>query len=201
MTMNKTVSPKDLDLLMENARRKGATDVIVFDTSDIVVEDHLADRCREPRCGNYGLSRSCPPHVGGPSAMRENLSAFSRALFFRIEVPHYGLHSDGYREIFQLLHETAAGIEGDAAAMGYKKSKAFAGNSSKEIFCHDHLDCAALGKKGVCRHPREARPSMSGFGIHVAKLMEKAGWPMNTKPSDDAPDSGTTSVCGLVLIG
>lgn len=198
--MNQAVSSHDLELLMESARKKGATDVIVFDTSDIVVEDHLADRCREPRCSNYGLSRSCPPYVKGPSAMREDLQTYARAIFFRIEVPYYGLHSDGHREIFQLLHETVSGIEREASAMGYIRSKGFAGNSCKEIFCHDHLECAVLSGKGSCRHPMQVKPSMSGFGIHVAKLMEKAGWSMNRKQADGS-DSGTTSVCGLVLIG
>ena len=198
--MNKEIATRDLNLLMESARRKGATDVVVLDTSDIVVEDHLADRCREPRCGNYGLSLSCPPHVKGPSAMRKDLAAFSRALFFRIEVPYYGLYSDGHREIFQLLHETVSGIEQEASAMGYTRSKGFAGNSCKEIFCYDHPECAVLSGKGGCRHLQQARPSMSGFGIYVARLMGKAGWPISAK-REDGSDSGTTSVCGLVIIG
>ena len=194
---NIPVSLNDLNILVDNAFMRGATSAAVIETADIVVEDHLADKCCEPRCGNYGQSRSCPPHVAGPSAMRADLAAYSHAVFFRIEVPSHGLYSDGQRELFQLLHDVASGIEKEAESMGYLHSKAFAGGSCKEIFCHDQLDCLVISGKGDCRNPQIARPSMSGFGVHVAKLMERVGWSMNTKRDGES----LSSVSGLVLIG
>ncbi len=192
-----TVRTEDLEVLMANAMKRGATSVTALKASDIPILDHLADKCREPRCSNYGLSRSCPPHVAGPAAMKADLLSYSVAVFFRIEVPSHGLYSDGQRELFHLMHEVASAIEHDALGMGYSRAKAFAGGSCKEIFCHDHLDCQYLSGQGVCRHADVARPSMSGFGVHVAGLMAKAGWAMTTT-RDGEPVS---SVSGLVLIG
>lgn len=194
---HETVRYTDLEILMENALKRGATSVTSLKASAVPVLDHLADKCREPRCSNYGLSRSCPPHVAGPSAMKVDLATYDWVVFFRIEVPSHGLYADGQRELFHLMHDVAAAIEREAVSMGYPRAKAFAGGSCKEIFCHDHLDCQYLSGKGICRHPDVARPSMSGFGVHVAGLMAKAGWDMTTKRDGES----VSSVSGLVLIG
>ena len=85
--------------------------------------------------------------------------------------------SDQRPEIMRLLHEIAARVEEKAIAMGFCNAKAFAGGSCKDIFCPEHLNCNAVSGDGVCRHPRIARPSMSGYGINVSKLIKAAGWP------------------------
>lgn len=199
---NPTESISDkLKKLMEEAQRAGATELAIIAAESIVAEDDLADKCREPRCENYGLSRSCPPHVAGPAAFRRLLEEYSRAIFFRIDVPSETLYSNERREIFQLLHEVAASIERSAVQMGFPAARAFAGGSCKKIFCSDQRECRALSGKGDCRNPAHARPSMSGFGIHVAKLYAAAGWTMNIAALDSISKTDkSASVCGLVLI-
>jgi predicted metal-binding protein len=190
-----------LKKLIQHAYRSGATHVAIVSTTDIIVDDNLAKMCREPRCENYGLSKSCPPHVSGPSAFRKQLEKYDQAIFFKIDVPSKILYSSDRRELFQLLHEIAAGIEHMAIKMGFANAQAFAGGSCKEIFCHDHPECLAISEEGKCRNPRYARPSMSGFGINVAKLIETAGW-TESEDTHDA-DSATTKMAyifGLVLI-
>ena len=167
-----------------------------------VADQYFADLCKEPGCEHYGLSKSCPPYISGPSGFRKQLEQFHRAVFFRIDVPSGILFSAERREIFQLLHQTAAGIEKEAIKKGCLNSQAYAGGSCKKIFCHDHLECNVISKNGECRHARYARPSMSGFGINVLKLFEAAGWRMSlATPSTDATTTRTANVCGLVLIG
>lgn len=196
------MQPTQLKKLIQHAYRLGATHVAIVSATDIVVDDNLAELCREPGCENYGLSKSCPPHVSGPSAFRKQLEKYDQAIFFKIDVPSRILYSSDRRELFQLLHEVAAGIEHMAFKMGFINAQAFAGGSCKDIFCHDHPECLAISGEGKCRNPRSARPSMSGFGINVAKLIETAGW----TESEDTHDaySATTkmaSIFGLILIG
>jgi predicted metal-binding protein len=191
-----------LKKLIQHAYRLGATDVAIVPATDIVVDDNLAELCREPGCENYGLSKSCPPYVSWPSAFRKQLEKYDQAIFFKIDVPSVILYSSDRREVFQLLHEVAASIEHIAIKMGFIKAQAFAGGSCKKIFCHDHPECLAISAEGKCRNPRYARPSMSGFGINVAKLIETAGW-TGSEDTHDA-DSATTkmaSIFGLILIG
>ena len=192
---------KHLQELLQGARLVGATEAAIVAAKDIVVEDELAERCRLPRCENYGLSMSCPPHVGGPAAMRKQLEACEQALFFRIDVPSARLYSSESREIFQLLHEIAAGIERAAVRLGFDQAKAFAGDSCKRIFCFDQPECQALAAPGKCRHPQSARPSMSGFGINVERLLQSVGWDIGIGDRSMSGESEkNTFVCGLVLL-
>lgn len=184
------------------ARRLGASDAGVISSSDISVEDDLANLCREPQCKNFGLSPSCPPHVAGPSGFRKLQENLKHAIVMKIDVPTAILFSDERRDVMKLLHEIAAGVEQAAVRAGYSDSKAFAGGSCKEIFCRDHTSCRVVSDQGECRNPRHARPSMSGFGINVAKLMRVAGWPseMHNRETDSNTES-MTWVAGLIMIG
>ena len=192
---------KQLKALIKDAQKSGASEAKIISTRDIVVEDNLADMCRVPRCENYGLSKSCPPHVSGSFAFKKQLEKFNQAIFFKIDVPSEILYSSERREVFQLLHEVASGIEISAVKMGFASAQAYAGGSCKKIFCHGHAECLALSEGENCRNPRHARPSMSGIGINVAKLFKTAGWTMNWITRDtDSAETKMANVCGLVLI-
>ncbi len=191
-----------LEELLRFGQESGATGAALISPAGIVVDERLARMCREPGCPNYGLSRSCPPHVSGPSAFREGLGDYDRALVFKIEVPSEVLFSDQRREVFQLLHQLAAGLEHRAVERGFADSRGYAGGSCKNIFCHDESECLALSEPGECRNPGLARPSMSGFGINVSRLMQTAGWhPDKLTAGSGSVRPRMTYVCGLVLIG
>jgi predicted metal-binding protein len=192
----------DLRKLTELACQLGASNARVISTKEISIEEDLAKLCREPQCENYGLSASCPPHVAGPSGFRKLLQDFERAVVFKIEIPLEVLLSSDRREVFRALHEVAASIEHSAVEMGYHHSRAYAGGSCKRLFCQDYTYCRILKEGGECRNPGRARPSMSGFGINVSKLMQAAGWTMSPITQDNSGNKASMSlVCGLVLIG
>ena len=188
--------------LIEKARLAGASDATVINTDDIVIENDLAALCREPRCQNYGLSKSCPPHVEGPEAFRTWLKSYRLAVVTKIDIPSEILLSDERDDVMQLLHEIAAAIEQAAVEMGYVEAKAFAGGSCKMLFCGKHPDCRVVDQGGRCRHPKQARPSMSGFGVDVSKLMEAAGWDLKRVTHErHKQEDSTATVSALVLIG
>ena len=187
--------------LIQLALRSGASGAAAISASDILVEDDLAKLCREPRCESYGLSTSCPPYVSGPSGFRELLKNFKHAIVIKIDVSLEILLSSERSDIMRLLHEIVAGIEQAAVKTGYPGSKSFAGGSCKKIFCHDYEGCRVLTEGGECRNLRYARPSMSGFGINVSKLMQVAGWTMSNTYKTDPDTASTAPICGLILIG
>ncbi|MBT8358870.1 MAG: DUF2284 domain-containing protein [Desulfobacterales bacterium] len=191
-----------LQKLIHLACRLGASGAKVISTEHISLEDKLADLCREPRCENYGLSISCPPHVSGPSRLRKLLKSYKYAIAIKIDIPLAVLLSTERKDIMKLLHEIVADVEQTAFKTGYLNSRSFAGGSCKEIFCHDFADCRVLAEGGGCRNPRHARPSMSGFGINVSKLMQAAGWKLKRYDSEADPDRVSTApICGLILVG
>ncbi len=199
-TDNKYADPEKNKLLIQMAHDAGAVEATIISTKDIIIEDELAHLCKDPGCENYGLSMSCPPHVSGPSGFRKLINNYDKAIVFKIDAPYDALFSNERNDWFRLLHEIASGIEHGATSMGYKEPKAFAGGSCKQIFCSLYIDCEVVARNGKCRNPESARPSMSGFGINVKKLMEAAGFTMDD--SEDQPNHkpsiGTLS--GLVLI-
>ena len=184
------------EALIRQSMAMGASDATVIDPGSIVVENQLASMCLEPRCPNYGLSPSCPPHVAGPDGIRQWIAVGCHVLVVKIDVPMEIMLSSARREIYQLLHEIIATGERAATEAGYTSSRGLAGGSCKNIFCHDKPNCQVIDKKD-CRNPHLARPSMSGFGIHVPELMKAAGWPF--QPIDADSDAMGTA-CGLVLI-
>jgi len=190
------------DRLMRLARDLGAHDAAIVDAKAIIVEDRLADLCRQPGCPSYGLAASCPPHVGGPAQFRRWQQAVDWAVLIRIDVPTPILLGEKRRGVFRKLHEIAASIERSAIDSGWFEARAFAGGSCKELFCSDLPVCRVIHESGPCRHPDRARPSMSGFGIDVSRLMAAAGWEMNritrATQADAVPNGPITA---LVLVG
>ncbi len=192
---------KNIDKLIEIATLSGATDASTIFPAKIIVDEEFSRFCREPRCENFGLSPSCPPHVKGPETFRIWRESAEATIVVRLVVPMASLFSDERREVMALLHEIVAGVEIAAMHMGYVQSKAFAGGSCKNIFCSDMNGCRVLSG-GVCRNPQLARPSMSGFGINVAQLMDDCGWPSDINVKEKNYDGESMSwVAGLVLIG
>lgn len=192
----------NLEELVRLARALGAGDARLIPSHDIFVEESLANLCREPQCENFGLSPSCPPHVGGPSQFRQLQKDLEWAVIVRLVVPSVALFSEERRGIMRLLHEIVAGIEERAVKMGHSNSRALAGGSCKQIFCHEYGACRVLSEEGECRNPEQARPSMSGFGINVSELMKTCGWPANIKINKaEATADPLSWVAGLVLVG
>jgi predicted metal-binding protein len=191
----------DLTDLIRLATGLGASDACLISSSDITVEEGLANLCREPQCKNFGLSPSCPPHVGGPSEFRQLQKSLKQAVVIRLVVPSAALFSAERRGIMQLLHEIVAGVEQGAVLMGFLNSKAFAGGSCKKIFCPQYAGCPVLSEDTECRYPEHARPSMSGFGINVSELMKACGWPADIKTNEaEATADPLSWVAGLVLV-
>ncbi len=190
-----------LNKLIQDAHKSGATELAIVSTKKIIVSNDLADKCRNPRCENFGMSLSCPPHVSRPEAFRKKLENFSQAIFFNIEVPSEILYSNENMELFRLLHEIASGIEHSAVEMGFANAQAYAGGPCKKIFCADQPECPAISENGKCRYPESARPSMSGLGINVGMLAKTVGW--TGREGNHGPDSTASensNIYGLVLI-
>ncbi|MFT5698995.1 MAG: putative metal-binding protein [Desulforhopalus sp.] len=190
----------DFEELKELAMTLGASDVAITSTSNIEIDGKLVSFCKNPRCENYGLSPGCPPHVSGPDGFRQLLKERSHVLVVRIVVPSTVLFSDERRELMAFLHELVATVELAAIKKGFNKSKAFAGGSCKDLFCFDENDCNVLSGRGECRNPTRSRPSMSGFGVNVSKLLKSCGWESNIKAKESGDDP-LSWVAGIVLLG
>lgn len=198
------MTPNEKNQLMENllafALETGFSQAAGIAPAEIQVENHLAANCREPRCPNYGMSASCPPHVGGPASMRRYIDTSSHALVLRLEVDSASLLGEERPQAFRLLHELTATVENEGRRLGFSFALGFAGGSCKNCFCHDEKDCAQISSD-TCRHPSMARQSMSGFGVNVGALMKTAGFTARLFSSEDQGSENLTWIAALILLG
>ena len=184
------IASEQRDELIELALSLGCDGAVIIPATEIVIDPQLAGLCFETCCPNYGLSPTCPPNVEGPEWMNTYIKAVSYALFLNIQIAPYIMYSDQRREIGKLLHFIVIQIEKAAQNMGFKKSRAFAGGSCKNIFCSDHYLCEVLNGDGQCRNPDSARPSVSGYGIHINHLVAVAGWSPKGRKEEHPQMSG-----------
>jgi predicted metal-binding protein len=196
------ISKQQLAQLAQDAKRLGATSSTIILSKAIQVKDNLAALCNgEYTCPNYGLAASCPPHVEGPVEFRKWQAQSKYSITVKIELPTSVMFSDERKGVMQLLHQIVAAVEQKAVESGFRKSKAFAGGSCKELFCEDQEKCCAVAENKPCRHIAFARPSMSGFGIDVAQLMLSSGWPSQKAEKSNSSDKDDTSwVAGLIML-
>ncbi len=195
-------SKQQLEELTKAAKRLGATSSASILSKEIQVKENLAALCNgKYTCPNYGLGASCPPHVEGPVGFRKWKAQSKYSITVKIELPTSVMFSDERKGVMQLLHQIVATIEQKAIKIGFDKSKAFAGGSCKELFCGDQEKCCVVAENKPCRHIEVARPSMSGFGIDVTRLMVSSGWPAQKAEESELPDQGATSwVAGLIML-
>ena len=187
--------------LIASAKSLGATDSCLIPSAEIVIKDELALICKDPGCPNYGQSYSCPPYVQGPAHIRGLIKQLPHALVVRIIVPASSLLSWERVDIGRILHEMVANLEDGALRSGSTCAHAFAGDSCKDLFCSNHLNCQRVYENGPCRHPDLARPSMSGFGVDVYQMIQSCGWKTNLNEADyEGVEDELSWVAGLVLL-
>ena len=194
--LNQPALQSRLDDLVALAISLGASAAAIVDAKDILVQDDLANLCREARCPNYGLSPTCPPHVKGPEWLWNYLKQISLALVFEIEVSQDRRYPDRRRETGQLLHFIVVQLESTAKEKGFLMARGFAGGSCKNLFCYDYPHCRVLSGNGTCRNPGLSRPSVSGYGINMNHLLKISG--LAQRKGDAAHP--TSSSYGIILL-
>ena len=199
---NELTLKQKLELLIREAKRLGASDCAIISSKEILVKDDLAALCNGVHpCPNYGLAASCPPKVEGPVEFRKWQTQSDSSITVKIELPTSIMFSDSRKGVMQLLHEIVAAVEQKAIEIGFGKSKAFAGGSCKELFCNDQEKCCVVTENTPCRHIESARPSMSGFGIDVTRLMISSGWSaLKAKDTNLSDKDAVSWVAGLILL-
>ncbi len=78
----------EFEELIREAKRLGASDSAIIATREVQVRDDLAALCNgEYTCPNYGLAKSCPPHVEGPVVFGNWMLGSEYSVTVKIELP------------------------------------------------------------------------------------------------------------------
>lgn len=187
----------EFHFLVDKAVSLGASAARIIPSSDIIIENRVALKCRAG-CIAYGKKLTCPPHVPTPDEFRKIAEEYRYALLVKFtaqagadpdvicslykywldpEAPadkkeqatrFWSEYFQGSRDIAPIMLE----LEKTAFNAGYPLALAFFNGSCR--FCES---CNTTTK--ICNYPTKARIPEHAVGINMVKTAEKAGLPLH----------------------
>jgi predicted metal-binding protein/2-polyprenyl-3-methyl-5-hydroxy-6-metoxy-1,4-benzoquinol methylase len=144
--------------LIARIKALGFRETRLVSVANIHVPDWADLRCQFG-CDHYGKPQ-CPPHSPSSSKTREVLKDYTWALLMEGEPPT------------KLFQKRVLQAEKEAFGAGFHKSFAY--------WAGPCTICDTCSTDGVCRNPRDARPSMESAGIDVFETVRRAGFNLRT---------------------
>jgi predicted metal-binding protein len=139
---------------VKRAKELGGTDAKIIPAASIVTAEWVRFKCRFG-CSGYGRRLKCPPNSPTPEETRRMLSDYDHALL---------IHVDEDIEVNTLVFK----LEREIFLDGHYK--AFGMGAGPCFLCKECGD--------VCKHPKEARPSLEACGVDVYTTVRSHGFPI-----------------------
>lgn len=182
---------EDLNIFLKTAEEAGATQSLIIDAQDVVMDFRAHYKCSTPKCHFYNTNENCPPHGPSFESTQKMIQSFHFAILIGLKVPSTSVVACGKKDMKsqqwtpslitkeektarRKLYEIVSAVESKAFYSGYYLATAFGGGPCKGTWCSE-VPCRALAGEG-CRYPLLARPSMEGVGIDVFGTVSKVGW-------------------------
>jgi predicted metal-binding protein len=200
------------------AAKGGAEDCVIIPASDIIVDPRVRFKCMIPPCYESGICANCPPYGYSIEEVRSMVSAYEKAVFFRVAAEQSEVSSPSVAlglekailddegacvmvgAYYILCYQIVALMERRARQLGYEPL-GFTAGDCKEVLCFFHSACRAIKDKSKCRHPDLSRPSMEASGMDVYAMAANVGWDIYPIGASCRPgDVPRGSICGIVLV-
>ncbi len=209
----------DLEKLRKGAIKAGAEKAVVIPASDVIIDPRVRLKCMIPKCYMSGSCGHCPPHGYSIQEVKDIVSRFEKAVFFRVAVKSDIIAAESlYKAVesgvmdrkgnafnlgghYILVFSIVKLLQKRAREMGYAGTHGFAAGNCRDPFCHLQPHCQDLMTKNGCRHPELSSYSMEACGIDVFLMAAKTGW--NHYPIGGSCVPGKVpqgNLMGLVLV-
>jgi len=174
-------------------KEQEASDVVLINSTDIVVDERVRLKCQVPVCDSYNKNLMCPPHVPPVAEFRKTLKKYKQGILLQVSAELNEKYANApTEEVFlpaRKLHEIVNAGEKEAFTAGFRFAAGFIGGC-----CRLCDECIVVHGGTQCRFPFKARPSMEAMGIDVMATVEKAGLPVSF------PISNRVTWTGLILL-
>lgn len=213
------VLKRKLEELRQLALDRGADDAVVIPTSEVIVDPRVRLKCMIPQCYSAGRSSYCPPYGYTTQEVRDIVSRYEWAIFFRVSVKNsiiaaismtdcvkYGVMDNGGNAInlgghYFLVFTIVKLLQKRAKALGYASTQGFGAGTCRSLFCSFQLGCQDLLTRRGCLHPNLACPSMESCGMNAYTMAARVGWDIYPIGGTCQPDSVPHgNLMGLVLV-
>ncbi|MFO7962700.1 MAG: DUF2284 domain-containing protein [Desulfobacterales bacterium] len=207
-----------MDRLKQMALEQGAENAAIIPASDIVIDPRVRFKCMIPKCYMSGGCMHCPPHGYTIAEVRDMVSRYEQAVFFRVRVESSVIAAKGladwihagemdeqgviltlgaaYLSVFSIV----SSLRKSAEEMGYAPTLGFAAGNCRDVLCHDQPVCQMLTLEKTCRNSEISNPSMESCGMDAFTMAARVGWDVYPIGGTCEPDSvARGSLMGLVL--
>lgn len=152
----------------EKARVHGLTDFKWIDPKMVVTAHWVRAKCIFG-CPRYGLKACCPPEVPSVAECRNLFREYRRGLFFHLAKTYEDpqMRFAWSREV----NKKVMGFEREVFLSGFHKAFVFT-----PAPCNICGECKS--KKGECRNPSVARPTLEAYCVDVFTTARKFGYPI-----------------------
>jgi predicted metal-binding protein len=174
------ISHELLQELLEKGREYGLTQVLPFNTEEIVVAEWVHLKCRYG-CKQYSTNWCCPPATPSPDKVRSVLDEYRQAILLvgKKSITDFYLNNQKKRTDQVHCWKGTITLERMLFLKGYYKAFSLVG------------ECCALCKEcaypETCRFPQEKRPSVESFSIDVIGTLNNLG--TSTNVATDTSDT------------
>jgi predicted metal-binding protein len=184
---------KNLHAIILLLKEQGASDIVLINSADIIVDERVRLKCQVPVCDSYNKNLMCPPYVPSLAEFRKTLKKYKQGILLQVSAELNEKYANApTEEVFlpaKKLHELVNVGEKEAFTAGFRFAAGFIGGC-----CRLCDECVAVHGGTHCRFPFKARPSMEAMGIDVMATVEKAGLPVTF------PISSRVTWTGLILL-
>jgi len=209
LLLEKNSIRKSLEELRDAALENGATDAAVVNARNIVVDERVELKCRNPPCEHYGRNLMCPPFTPSADQCRKYLKRYRHGILIEVEeiippkirryvekgwrLPRLRKNS-AFRKLYdpwdvrvwKKLHRVVCDVEREAFLRGFHLSTGLVGERCKL--------CNQCDVTAPCKRPWEARASMEALAIDVYRTVKNAGFKIEWGKRD------SLRLFGLVLV-
>jgi predicted metal-binding protein len=192
VTKNKN-RKKNLQAIISLLKEQGASDAVLINSADIIVDERVRLKCQVPVCDSYNKNLMCPPYVMPVADFRKTLKKYKQGILLQVSAELNEKYANApTEEVFlpaRKLHELVSAGEKEAFTAGFRFAAGFIGGC-----CRLCDECVVVHGGTHCRFPFKARPSMEAMGIDVMATVEKVGLPVSF------PISSRVTWTGLILL-
>jgi predicted metal-binding protein len=207
-----------LEHLRQTALKRGASDAVVIQSSEVIVDPRVRFKCMIPKCYMSGNCAHCPPHGLSIREVRDIVSSYDQGVFFRVKVKNFIIAAKDIHLSFEagvvdnngnmlnlgahyiLVFTLVKVLEKRARESGYD-TQGFAAGNCRDPFCLLQPVCQTLMTGKGCRNPNLSSYSMESCCMDVYRMAARAGWDQYPIGASCEPDSVPQgSLMGLVLL-
>jgi len=157
---------------IENIKNLGISAATVFHVTDIIFDNMFRDMCKQNVCGRYGKNYKCPPSVGEPEDLKNEVLSYETVILIQTIYPledSYDFEGmdEGSKVHSENIDKTREYL---IKNLTYEKMLVLGAGG-----CHICPKCGIIDGGVPCRFPDKAISSVEGYCMNVANMTNSHG--------------------------